>query len=256
MGKTLMGGATHEKNISLLTPQQQQFLGGILGSPEIGQQAGQAYSQFLQPYDPAAYEDVFNKAVVDPAMMNYEQQVLPSIQQRFVDANAGSSSALNQALAQSANDLTTGLGAQYGQFFQQQQANQLSALSGLGGLAGQQTFQPLVSQGQGILGPLIGAGGQIGAAAMMASSEKVKENIQDFKEIGLKELKKFKVKKYDYIEEVGGHKDKIGLIAEELPKELTAEKDGILHVDLYALMSVLINAVQELNDKIVKLEKK
>lgn len=189
-------------------------------------------------------------------MMNYEQQVLPALQQRFVDANAGSSSALNQALAQSANDLTTGLGAQYGQFFQNQQANQLSALSGLSGLAGQQTFSPLVSQSGGILGPLIQAGGQAGAAAIMASSEKVKENIKDFKKIGLKELKDFKVKQYDYIEAVGGQKDKIGLIAEELPDELTAEKDGILHVDLYALMSVMINAIQELNDKIVQLEKK
>jgi len=188
-------------------------------------------------------------------MMQYERQVLPAIQQRFVDANAGSSSALNQALSQSAQDLTTGLGAQYGQFFNQQQANQLSALSGLGGLAGQQTFQPLVSQGQGILGPLIGAGGNIGAAAMM-SSEKVKENIKDFKKLGLKDLKKFKVKQYDYIEEVGGQKNKIGLIAENLPQELTAQKDGILHVDLYALMSVMINAIQELDDKIVQLEKK
>ena len=219
--------------------------------------AGQAYQSFLQPYSAEQYEDVFSKAVVDPAMMQYEQQVLPAIQQRFVDANAGSSSALNQALAQSAGDLTTQLGSQYLNFFNQQQANQLSALSGLGGLSGQQTFQPLVSQSGGILGPLIGAAGQIGAgAAMAASSEKVKENIKDFKKIGLKELREFKVKKYDYIEEVGGHKDKIGLIAEELPKELTCEKDGILHVDLYALMSVMINAMQELDEKIVQLEDK
>lgn len=217
--------------------------------------AGQAYQNFLQPYSAEQYQDVFNQAVVDPAMMQYEQQVLPAIQQRFVDANAGSSSALNQALAQSAGDLTTQLGSQYLNFFNQQQANQLSALSGLGGLAGQQTFQPLVSQSGGILGPLIQAGGSVGAAAMM-SSEKVKENVKDFKELGLSALKNFLVKKYDYVEEVGGQKDKIGFIAEELPKELTATKDGILHVDLYALMAVMVNAIQELNDKVVQLEGK
>lgn len=249
-----MGGATHEKNISMLTPEQQQFLQG-LGLGGLGQQAGQAYSQFLQPYDPSAYQDVFNKAVVDPAMMNYEQQLLPALQQRFVDANAGSSSALNQALAQSANDLTVGLGAQYGQFFQNQQANQLQALQGLGALGTNQTFSPLVSQSGGILGPLIGAGGALGAGYIMSSKE-VKENIKDFKKLGLKDLLKFKVKIYDYIEEVGGQKDKIGLIAEDLPKELTAQKDGILHVDLYALMSVMINAIQELNDRVVQLEEK
>jgi len=253
MGKTLMGGATHEKNIDLLTPQQKQFLGGVLGMPGMAQQAGDAYSQFLQPYSPEQYEDVFQKAVVDPTMMQYEQQVLPSIQQRFVDANAGSSSALNQALAQSATDLSTVLGSQYLDFYKQNQANQLAALSGLGGLAGQQTFQPLVSQSGGILGPLIQAGGTIGAAAMMSSKD-VKENIEDFKKLGLKELLQFKVKKYDYKEEVGGQKDKIGFIAEELPEELTAMKDGILHVDLYAMMGVIVNAMQQLYEKVEQLE--
>lgn len=253
MGKTLMGGVTQEGQAELLTPQQQQFLGGILGGPGLGQQAGEAYRQFLQPTSPEQYEDVFQKAVVDPAMMQYQQRVLPAIQQRFVDVGAGSSSALNQALAQSAQDLTTGLGAQYGDFFQQQQAKQLAALAGLGGLAGQRTFQPILSTGQGILGPLLQAGASIGSAAMM-SSESVKENIRDFKEISLKDLQKFKVKKYDYIEKVGGFKDKIGLIAEQLPTDLTVEQDGILHVDLYALVGVLINSVQELNDKVKKLE--
>ncbi len=244
MGKTFMGGVTHEKNIDLKTPQQQQFL----------TQAGQGYQQFAQQ-GPEQYQDAFQKAVVDPSMLQYEQQVLPALQQRFVDANAGSSSALNQALAQSATDLTTNLGAQYGQFFQNQQQNQLTALGGLGGLAGQKQFEPLLKQIEGILGPLISAGGKLGASTITAaSSEKVKENIKDFKKIGLDDVRKFAVKKYDYIKEVGGQKDKIGLIAENLPQELTEEKDGILHVDLYALISVLVNAVQEMDKKILQLE--
>jgi hypothetical protein len=219
--------------------------------------ARQAYQSFLQPQSPEQYQDVFNKSVVDPAMMQYEQRVLPSIQQRFVDANAGSSSALNQALAQSAGDLTTQLGSQYADFFNRQQANQLAAqsaaLSGLSGLAGRQTFQPMIGQSGGILGPLIGGFENIGSSYMM-SSEKVKENVKPFTKIGLNQLKRFKVKQYDYIEKVGGQKNKIGLISEDLPKELTAEKDGILHVDLYALMSVMINAIQELDQKIKRLE--
>src|SRR6185436_5402897 len=136
-GKTFTGGSKHEKNIDLLTPDQKKFLGSVL--KDMGPQAQQAYQQFLQPYDPKQYEDVFQKSVVDPTMQVYNQQVVPGIQQRFVDANAGSSSALNQALGQSANDLGTMLGSQYLDFFKQQQANQLSALSGIGGLAGQQT---------------------------------------------------------------------------------------------------------------------
>ena len=188
-------------------------------------------------------------------MKQFNEQVLPSIQQRFVDSNAGSSSALNQALARSAEGLGSGLGQEYGRFFQNQNDNQFKSLSGLGGLATQQQFQPMVGQSQGLLGSLLSALGQVGAGAAM-SSEKVKENIKDFKKIGLKDVKKFEVKQYDYIKEVGGQKDKIGLIAENIPEELTTVKDGILHVDLYALISVLVNSVQELDDKIHELEKK
>ncbi len=163
MGKTMLGGSTLEQNVELLTPEQKQFLQSILGAPGISEQAMQAYQQQLQPYNPQQYQDIFQKAIIDPTMMQYQQQILPAIQQRFVDANSGSSSALNQALAQSANDLSTALGSQYLDFYKQKQANQLSALGGLQGLAGQQTFQPIVAQKGGILGPLLKAGGSIGA---------------------------------------------------------------------------------------------
>jgi hypothetical protein len=252
MGKTLTGGQTRLQDINLLTPQQQQFLGGVLGGPEIGQQAGAAYQQMLQPYDPAQYQDVFQRSIVDPAMQQYQQRVLPAIQQRFIDANAGSSSALNQALAQSATDLTTGFGQQYGDFFKQQQARQQAALGGLGGLATQQTFQPQIEQSQGLLGSLIGAGGQIGAGYMM-SSEEVKENIRDYPK-GLDVVNTLDVKIYDYVEKVGGQKDKVGVIAEKVPKEIQGEIDGVKAVDLYGLIGLLINSVKELNEKIVQLE--
>lgn len=42
-----------------------------------------------------------------------------------------------------------------GQFYQNQQQNQLAALSGLGGLAGQRTFEPVVTQQQGWLPPIM-----------------------------------------------------------------------------------------------------
>lgn len=218
----------------------------------MGQQGQQAYSQFLQPYNPQQYENLFQKSVVDPTMQTYNQQIIPGIQQHFVDANASSSSALNQALTQSATDLGTMLGSQQLDFFKQQQANQLSALSGLGGLAGQQTFTPLISQKQGILGPLIGAAGKIGAAAML-SSEKVKENIRDY-EKGLDVIKDLEVKIYDYIEGVGGAKNKVGIIAETVPQEIQGEIQGIKTVDLYGLVGLLINSVKEMHKRIVHLE--
>lgn len=144
-----MGGTS---STNLLSPEQQQFLSQALGGQGA---AGEAYGQFLQPQD---YEQTFQEKIVEPATRAYEQRVVPGLQQRFVDANAGSSSALNQALAQGASDLTSSLAGQYTNFLQGQQQNTLGALGQLGQLAGQRTFEPY--QQGGILGALLGAGGQ------------------------------------------------------------------------------------------------
>lgn len=295
VGRTFTGGATHEKNIELLTKDQKKFLSEMLGSST--KDAKRAYSDLLERPDKMNLDKMlqpsrdtfgnlmqqggtqadFQKGVVAPMMQNYNQQVLPALQQRFVDQNAGSSSALNQALASSANDLTTQMGSLYLPFKQNQQQTQLSAaqgyaglsnpymeqwktqfggrqaaLSGLGALAGQQAFTPLISQKEGILGPLIGAGGTIGAAAAM-SSEKVKENIRDYKK-GLDVIKKLQVKIYDYKAEAGGEKNKVGVIAEKVPEEIRGEINGVKAVDLYGLIGLLINSVQELNKRIETLE--
>lgn len=159
MGSTLMGGAKHSGNVQLQTQGQQDLLESIIG--QAGPGAMQAYQQMLQP---GGYDDLFQQSVVDPAMLAYEQQALPAIQQRFVDAGAGSSSALNQALGQSAADLSTMIGQQAGQFYQNQQSNQLSTLQLLNQLIGQQTFEPMVAQQSGLAGPMIGAAGTLGGA--------------------------------------------------------------------------------------------
>jgi len=148
-----MGG---QGSTNLLTPEQQQFLSDALGGTGA---AGGAYGQFLQPQN---YEEMFRESIVEPTTRAYEQRVVPGLQQRFVDANASSSSALNQALAQGAADLSSQLGGQYMNFLQGQQGNTLSALGQLGGLAGQRTFQPY--QQGGLLGSLLGGLGQLGGA--------------------------------------------------------------------------------------------
>ena len=165
MGKTLMGETTQQGNISMLTPEQQQLFSQALG--QLGPDFLSTFSSFLQPQGAQDYQDVFQQSFVDPAMQALQTQIAPAIQQRFADANAGSSSALNQALAQSATDLSTSIGSQYGQFLQGQQGQQLGALGQFLPLLGQQTFSPLIQERQGILGPLIQAGGSIGAGAVM-----------------------------------------------------------------------------------------
>lgn len=63
-------------------------------------------------YDPAALQTWYKSALVDPAMKNWEESVVPTLQEKFVSQNAGSSGAANRAIAGSASDLMTNLNSQ------------------------------------------------------------------------------------------------------------------------------------------------
>ncbi len=250
MGKTLMGRTTRKNNVSMLLPGQQEILSGLLS--DLGPQAQETFGGLLQPMGPEQMEETFQRTYVQPAMQTFQEQIVPGIQQRFVDANAGSSSALNQALSQSAGNLSTALGTQYGQFQQGEQQRQLQAINQFLPLVTGGTFTPVMQQQQGLVGPLLQALASLGSGFAMSSKE-VKENIRSYDK-GLDDLYNLDVKQYDYKEEVGGGKDKVGIIAEYLPKELTAKKAGIHDVDLYGLMGLMINAIKEMHEKILDLE--
>jgi len=154
-------------------------------------------------------------SVLSPALKSLSSELSPAL--NF----PSSSSAMNQALGQSAQDLTTSLGAQYLPYMQGQQQNTLQALNQVGGLAGQQTYQPY--QQEGALPGLFQGLGTAGAGALSKSSREVKENIRDYSK-GLDIIKDLEVKNYDYID---GPENRVGLIAETLPEEFTGTLDGI-----------------------------
>jgi len=139
-----------------------------MGGP-TGQMAGSAFQQFLQPYDPQQYQELFQKSFIDPAQQALQRQIIPGIKEQFMGLDETGSSALNQALAQSATDLSTQLGSQYMNQFNQRNQNMLQALGLLGGMGSQRTFEPMIQQSQGILGPLIGMLGQLGGAGILGS---------------------------------------------------------------------------------------
>ena len=148
----------------MLTPEQSQVLSSTVS--QLGPSFTQNLGNLMGGTSQEDMQKIFQQTYVDPAMMQLERNILPAVQQRFTDANAGSSSALNQALAQSAADVSTMLGSQYGQFMQNQQQNQLQALGLLPSLMTNQTFTPLIQERQGLAGPLITAFGNIAGAAM------------------------------------------------------------------------------------------
>ena len=154
MGKLLMGGTEHTGNVGLLTPEQQSYLSKAMG----------ATSQMGQPLGPEQFGEMFQKSYVDPMTQILQRQIIPMIKEQALGPDEMGSSALNQALAQSATDLSTALGSQYMSQYGQEQNRILQALGALGGLSGQKTFEPMIQQTQGILGPLLGALGQLGGA--------------------------------------------------------------------------------------------
>ena len=155
MGKTLMGSTTQEGTINLLTPEQQSYLSSAMGGLE----------QMGQPMSPEQFQEMFQQSFVRPATQTLQRQIIPALKESYLGEETGSS-ALNQALAQSATDLSTALGSQLMSQYNIGQQRQLGALGALGGLAGQRTFEPLIQQRMGILGPLLGALGQTGAAGL------------------------------------------------------------------------------------------
>lgn len=111
----------------------------------------------MQPYNADKFGDLFQKSFVDPALQAYQRQIVPGLKESILGFDESGSSALNQALAQGASDISTGLGQQYMNFYNQQQQNKLGALNSLGGLTGQRTFEPNIQQIQGILPGLLNA---------------------------------------------------------------------------------------------------
>jgi len=152
IGQTMLGGVENVGNAELLTPEQQKYLGQAMGG----------YSQMAQPQDQQQFQDMFQKSFIDPAQQAMQRQIIPGIKEQFMGMDETGSSALNQALSQSATDLSTSLGSQYMNQYNLGQNRQMSALQGLGGLAGQKTFSPMIHEQEGILGQIIAALGQAG----------------------------------------------------------------------------------------------
>lgn len=155
MGKAK--GSTSVKNVDTMSKTQKEFFDNLL--TQLGVDATSSLQGLISPGD---YEELFQKTYVDPAMMAYQQDVIPGIQERF-GGDTAASSALNQTLAKSAENLGTMLGGQMGGFQQNQQQLQLGALAQLLGAGAQKQFEPVVTQKQGWLDPVIGGAMMLGS---------------------------------------------------------------------------------------------
>jgi len=251
------------------------------------QNAVNANTGQLAEFDPARVSQNFDDYIGNPQRDNFQQQTIPGIAERYAGVGGARSGASQLAMTGAANDFERNLGAQKSNTMltaeQQKEQIRNQAIQQALGLAqapGQQNmsaidrYTQLMNQGfnkqfevgidpgsEGLWPSIIEATGNVlgGAAAggaAAASSRNIKENIKEYDK-GLEAIEKMSVKQYDYKEEfIKDSKDKVGLIAEELPEEIQEKVNGILHVDLYGLLAITINAVKELSEKVKKLEEK
>ena len=110
---------------------------------------------------------MFEKSFVEPSKQALERKYIPAIKESMLGTEESGSSALNQTLAQTATDLSTSLGSQYMNQYNQQQSNLMNILNLLTGMSTQRTFEPQFTRREGILGPLLGAGTQLGGIGLL-----------------------------------------------------------------------------------------
>lgn len=156
------------KTFNRLTPQQQQLQQQILESLMSGQgQFGDLFGQF----NPQQATNAFQQGVANPALRNFNQNIVPGIQERFADQ--GYSSALTNSLASAGRDLQESLNNQLSPFiYQAMMQNQQNRLQGINQGLGTQNYTPYIQQGSpgafnGLMEGVSGGLGQAGASNLM-----------------------------------------------------------------------------------------
>ena len=148
----MFGGKDKAKRFQQYTPEQMQGLQELSQGLFSGEGAfGDIYGQF----NPEQYGDMFNRGVREPAMRQWEQQIMPSIMQGHADQ--GNSSAMNNALAFAGSNLTSDLGAQEANFMNnwmmQNQQNRMQGINQLSGMQPNQTY--IQAGGEGLVNSVL-----------------------------------------------------------------------------------------------------
>lgn len=112
-GSALFGSPATSRQISNLTPEQQNLISQLL--PMLSQQFGQQQGGFAP--------------IAQQAREQFQQQTVPGLAERFTALGARGSSGFAQALGQAGAGLESGLAAQEAQFGQQQQGQLMQLLS-------------------------------------------------------------------------------------------------------------------------------
>lgn len=148
---TLFGKKGKMKQESTLTPEQQELMSLITEGLASGEGAlGELFGDF----DP----DSFEKGITKPALKNFQDEILPLIQEKFIGGNQVGGSGMRRGQLKAGSDLQERLAALTYQAQQQQNQNKMAGLqTGLGVRGVENIYRPGTS---GILGGFLQGAGQ------------------------------------------------------------------------------------------------
>ena len=124
---------TYTPGLSDLQTRSMDLVSRILGGDGVYGQTEDALSSFLEPYDSSAARDYWSASVADPMMRQWEDEILPAVQEAYISRNAGSSGAANRAIAKSGADLASDMNASLARIlYQDEQTHKADALTAAG----------------------------------------------------------------------------------------------------------------------------
>lgn len=122
-------GSKKPKKVNLLDPQQQSIFDSLVQAA----QGGGGVFEDLVSYDPQRTSDLFNTAVAEPLINQFNEQILPGITGQFRGKGLGTSTYAGQAAARAGEGLERQLASQLAntqnQAYNQSQQNLSNILS-------------------------------------------------------------------------------------------------------------------------------
>lgn len=154
---SLFGKSGKMKQLSNLTPEQQQLMSLLTEGLSTGEGP---LSDLFGSFNKAS----FDEGVVKPQLKQFQEEILPILQEKFIAGNQVGGSGMQRAQMRAATDLQSKLAALTYAAQQNQQQNRLAGLqAGLGTRAMENVYQP---GKQGLLGGFLQGAGQSAGKAI------------------------------------------------------------------------------------------
>lgn len=133
LSEFLFGKKEKIKKVDVLTPQQKEMMDII----NQGLTSGEGpFGELFGPFN----EQKFQQGVARPAIKQFEEEILPKVQERFISGNQALGSAMRRGQLRAGTDLQDKLAQLMYQAQQQQQANRGE---GIKQYVGTKSFEPI-----------------------------------------------------------------------------------------------------------------